>query len=71
MRLPDDYPRVLKVEGEPLPPLSPSEATARQLRLVDELTRRHANDPVSDRLRNVRADLLTRFRSLSNPQQAN
>lgn len=71
MKLPPDYLPVTVLQGEPLPPLSPSEATARQLRLVDELTRRHANDPVSDRLRNVRADLLTRFRSLSNPQQAN
>lgn len=68
MRLPPDYLPVTVLQGEPLPPLSPSEATARQLRLVDELTRRHANDPVSDRLRSVRADLVQRLRTLSLPQ---
>ena len=71
MKLPDSYPAVLPIEREPLPPPSQAEALIRQTRLVDELARRHANHPVSDRLRNVRADLLTRFRSLSNPQQAN
>ena len=68
MRLPDDYPRVLPIEREPLRPLDPFEAVGRQLRLVDELTRRHANDPVSDRLRSVRADLVQRLRTLSLPQ---
>lgn len=68
MRLPPDYLPVTVLQGEPLPPLSPSEATARQLRLVDELARRHANDPVSDRLRSVRADLVQRLRTLSLPQ---
>ena len=68
MRLPADYQRVLKVEGEPLPPPSQAEALIRQTRLVDELARRHANDPVAGRLRSVRADLVQRLRTLSLPQ---
>lgn len=68
MRLPPDYLPVTVLQGEPLPPLSPSEATARQLRLVDELARRHATAPVAGRLRSVRADLVQRLRTLSLPQ---
>ena len=69
MRLPPDYLPVTVLQGEPLPPLSPSEATARQLRLVDELTRRHATTPVAGRLRSVRADLVQRLRTLSLPNE--
>ena len=69
MRLPDDYPRVLKVEGEPLPPPSQAEALIRQTRIVDELARRHATAPVAGRLRSVRADLVQRLRTLSLPNE--
>lgn len=69
MKLPDDYPRVLPIEREPLRPLDPLESVGRQLRLVDELTRRHATKPIAARLRHVRADLSRRLTSLSQPDQ--
>lgn len=69
MIIPDTYPRVLPIEREPLRPLSPFEALTRQSRIVDELTRRHATEPVADRLRSIRADIARRITSLSQPDQ--